>query len=135
MTEVGSLPRLSFWQTYGKSLVAAIFAVYTVVVPLWTGDHHIDPSEGIIIALAIGNNVLVYIVPLTARFGGVKSVVSAVMAALVVAQTQIAGGLDGNDILLIVGALLATLGVVVAPAFSPKQRVKVSAGSDVGIPV
>lgn len=126
---------MNLWDKYGKTLVSALFAVYTVVVPLWSGDHHIDPSEGIIIALAVLNAILVYVVPITKSFPGLKSVVNALMAALVVAQTQIAGGIDANDILLIIGAFVAALGVVLAPAFSPKERVLVTAGSDKAVPV
>jgi uncharacterized membrane protein len=125
----------NLWDKYGKSIVAAAFAVYSVFVGLWSGDKHIDPAEGIIIALAVGNSLIVYIVPLTKSFSGVKSVVNALMAGLVVAQTQIAGGIDANDVMLIVGAIVATLGVVVAPAYSPKEHVMVGLGSDKAIAV
>lgn len=121
---------VGLWNKYGKAIIAFLFAVYTVVVPLFSGDHHIDPAEGIIVALAIGNNLLVYIVPLTKSFSGAKSVVNALMAGLVVAQTQIAGGIDAQDVMLIIGAVVAALGVVVAPAYSPKERVLVTTGSD-----
>lgn len=121
---------MNFWQKYGKTITAAAFGLYTVIVPLWSGDHHIDPSEGLIIALAVGNAITVYVVPITKSFAGVKSVVNAISAGLVVAQTQIAGGLDGNDWYLIIGAVVAAAGVVVAPAYSPKEHVLVQAGSD-----
>lgn len=126
---------MNLWDKYGKAIVAGTFAVYSVFVGLWSGDHHIDPAEGIIIALAVGNALLVYIVPITKSFSGVKSVVNALMAGLVVAQTQIAGGIDANDIMLIIGAVVATLGVVVAPAFSPKEGARVLTGSDQSVPV
>lgn len=124
---------LNFWDKYGKSLFAAAFSVYTVVVGVWSGDHHIDPSEGLVIAVSVGNAALVYVIPITKSFSSLKTVVNAMMAGLVVAQTQIAGGIDQNDILLIVGAVLAVLGVAVAPAFSPKERVRVATGSDKAI--
>lgn len=126
---------VNLWDKYGKTIVSAAFAIYSVVVPLWSGDHHINPSEGIIIALAVLNAILVYVVPITKSFPGLKSVVNALMAALVVAQTQIAGGIDTNDVYLIVGAFLAALGVVLAPAFSPKERVLVTVGSDKAVVV
>lgn len=126
---------MNIWEKYGKTIIAALFGVYAVAVPLFSGDRHIDPSEGIIIALAVGNSLLVYIVPITKSFSGLKSVVNALMAGLVVAQAQIAGGIDANDIMLIIGAVVATLGVVVAPAYSPKERVQVLAGSDKAVSV
>jgi hypothetical protein len=125
----------NLWDKNGKAIVAAAFAVYTVVIGMWSGDKHVDPAEGIIIALSVGNALIVYIIPLTKSFSGVKSVVNALMAGLLVAQTQIAGGIDANDVMLIIGAIVATLGVVVAPAFSPKERVMVGLGSDKAVPV
>lgn len=122
--------KISFFQKYGKVLGSAAFAVYATVVPLWSGDHHIDPSEGIIIALAVANAITVYVVPVTKSFGGLKTVVNAISAGLVVAQTQIAGGLDGNDWYLIIGAVVSVFGVLALPAYSPNERVLVTAGSD-----
>lgn len=120
----------SLWDKYGKAILSALLAIYTVVVPFWTGDHHIDASEGILIALAIANALMVYLVPLTASFPGIKSVINFVMAGLLVAQTVITDGIDANEWLLIIGAALAAIGVSVAPAASPQERVKVLAGSD-----
>jgi len=125
--------KLSFVREYGKSLGAAAFAIFTVVVGKWSGDHHIDPSEGIIIALAIANAITVYIVPLKQEFKAVKSVVNAIAAGLVVAQAQIAGGIDANDILLIVGAVVSALGVTLLPAASDDAhvgKVRVGYGAD-----
>jgi hypothetical protein len=127
--------KLNLWQQYGKTIMSALLAVATVAIPLWSGDNHIDPSEGIIIALGVGNAVLVYVVPITKSFAGVKSLVNAVMASLLVAQTYIAGGIDSNDWLLILAAGLAVLGVTVAPAYSPKEHVLVTAGSDTPVAV
>lgn len=124
--------QLNLWEKYGKSLVAAVYAVAIVAIPLWTGDRHIDPSEGIVIATAVGNAVLVWVVPLRPTFKSIKSVVNAIMAGLAVAQTQIAGGIDANDTMMIAAAVLAVLGVTVAPAASlgGQQPVRVGTGAD-----
>lgn len=119
---------MSMWGKYGKSIVAAIYAVAVGAIPMWTGDRHIDASEGILIAVAIGNALLVYIVPLKPEFKSVKSVVNAVMAALSVALAQIAGGLDINDTLMVAAALLSALGVTLAPAASTKGNTPVAVG-------
>lgn len=111
---------LDIWDKYGKSIVAFLYAIAVVFIPLFSGDHHIDPSEGIIIALAVGNNIIVYLVPLTPRFASVKTVVNALLAALAVVQTTIEGGITGNDWLLIAAAFFGALGVWLAPAASTK---------------
>lgn len=115
---VQKIQQLNFWDKYGKSVLAFVYGVVTVVIPLRSGDHHIDPSEGIVIALAATNGLLVYIVPLTPRFKSIKSVVNALMAALTVASTVIIGGIDMNDWFLIGAAFLAAVGVKLAPAAS-----------------
>jgi hypothetical protein len=127
--------RISFVQQYGKAILSALYAVAIVAVPLVSGDHHIDPSEGIIISTAIGGALLTYIVPLKQEFKSVKTWVHAVLAGLAVAQTQIAGGIDANDVLLIVAAALSVLGVAVMPAASddaraPQGVVRVGFGAD-----
>jgi len=124
---------LTVWEKYGKSIVAFLYAIIAVVLPLFTGDHHIDASEGIIIALAIGNNLIVFIVPLSKAFGGVKSVVNALLAALAVAQVVIVNGSDWSDpnnLMMIVSAFLVAIGVTLAPAASVRAGVQVTAGSD-----
>jgi len=122
--------QITLWDKYGKAIIAFLYAVMAVITTVWSGDHHVEPSEGIILALAVGNAALVYLVPLTRRASGIKTLVNAIMAGLVVAQAQIAGGIDGNDWTLIIGAIVAGLGVAIAPAYSPKERVRVAMGSD-----
>lgn len=126
---------ISLFDKYGKSIGAFLFFLYTVAIPLWTGDHHIDGSEGLIIAVAIGNGLLVYIVPVTKSLPGLKSVVNVILAGLVVAQTQLAGGIDANDWYLIIGAVVAAIGIPILPAASLKERVRVALGSDKALSV
>jgi hypothetical protein len=107
------------FQTYGKSIVAAIYAVAVVAVPLFSGDGHVDPSEGVAIAIAVCTAVLTYLAPLAAGARWVKTAVGAVLAGLQVLTTVIVGGVDGNDWLLIAFAVASFLGIAVAPAMSP----------------
>ncbi len=106
------------FDTYGKSIVAALYAVAVVAVPFFSGDHHVDPSEGIAIAIAVCTAILTYIAPLVPTARWVKSAVGAVLAGLQVAATAIVGGVDGNDWMLIAAAAIGALGIAIAPATS-----------------
>lgn len=106
------------FQTYGKSIVAFIYTVAVVAVPFFSGDHHVDPSEGVAIAIAVCTAALTYLVPLVPTARWVKTGVGAVMAGLQVLTTAIVGGVDGNDVLLIAFAVASFLGIAVAPAVS-----------------
>lgn len=117
-------------QTYGKFIVAFFYAVAVVAVPLFSGDHHIDPSEGVAIGIAICTAALTYLVPLVPSAPWTKTAIGAVLAGLQVATTVIVGGVDGNDILLIAFAVLSFLGIAVAPAASPRTATAVGWGSD-----
>lgn len=104
--------------TYGKSLVAAVYAVAVVAVPFISGDHHVDPSEGVAIAIAVCAALLTYVVPLVPGARWVKTAVGALLAGLQVATTVIVGGVDSNDWLLIILAVMSFLGIAAAPAVS-----------------
>lgn len=113
-------------QNIGKSVVAFLYAVAVVGVPLFTGDHHIDPSEGVAIAIAVCTNALVYLVPLAPSAKWTKTAIGAALAGLQVVTVVIVGGIDGNDVLLIVAAIASALGIFIAPARS-------STGAAVGV--
>jgi hypothetical protein len=117
-------------QTYGKSIVAALYAIAVVATPLFTGDHHIDPSEAVAIGIAVCAALLTYIVPLVPSAPWTKTAIGAVLAGLQVATTLIVGGVDGNDMLLIAFAVLSALGITIAPAVSPRTATAVDWGSD-----
>jgi hypothetical protein len=117
-------------QTYGKSVVAFLYAVATIAVPLFSGDHHIDPSEGTAIAIAVCTNGLVYLVPLVPSAPWTKSAIGAVLAGLQVVTVVIVGGVDSNDVLLIAAAVASFLGISIAPATSPKTATAVGWGAD-----
>jgi len=117
-------------QVYGKSIVAFLYALAIVAVPLFSGDRHIDPSEGVAIAIAACTAALTYLVPLAPSARWTKTAVGAVLAGLQVAATVIVGGVDGNDVLLIAFAVLSALGITLAPATSPATGAGVGWGAD-----
>lgn len=117
------------FQTYGKSIVAFLYAVAVIAVPLFSGDHHIDPAEGVAIAIAVCTAALTWLVPLVPSAPWTKTAIGAVLAGLQVLTTVIVGGVDGNDILLIAFAVASFLGIAVAPATSPKTATSAGAGT------
>jgi hypothetical protein len=118
------------FSTHGKAIMAFLYAVAIVVLPQLTGDKHLDAAEGVAIAIAIVTAVATYLVPLAPNSAGIKTVIGALLAGLQVAATVILdGALQSDDILLIGAAVLAALGIAVAPAAS-KTGVAVGWGSD-----
>jgi hypothetical protein len=121
---------ISWASKYGKTVTAFLFTLYTVLVPLISGDHKLDGGEWVVFAIAVGNNLLVYIIPMSKSFASSKTVINSILAALAMLQTVLGGGIDMNEVALIIGAALAVLGVNIAPAFSPNESVKVDLGPD-----
>lgn len=129
-----------FIAKYGKAIGGAAFAVYTVVVAKWTGDHHVDAAETTVIVSAVLGALLVYIVPMAPRWRWGKSAIGVGLAGLAALQTVIGGGVDLNEAYLVVGAIVAALGIPVLPAVSegaapvaatsPSGDVVVHVGSD-----
>ena len=105
-------------ERYGKFIVSFFYAVAVVAVPFVSGDHHVDPSEGVAIGIAICTAALTYLVPLAPSAPWTKTVIGAVLAGLQVATTVIVGGVDSNDWLIIAFAFLSALGIQLAPAIS-----------------
>jgi hypothetical protein len=121
-----------FFAKYGKTIVAFLLPVYSVVVAQYTGDHHIDPTEAVIIATAIVNGVLVYFVPMAPGWKWGKSVLGAVLAGLVAFAAVIGGGIDLNGTYLVIGAIVTALGIPLAPAVSVGAgKTEVGTGPDV----
>ena len=105
-------------QTYGKSVVAFLYAVAVTAVPLLTGDHHVTGAEGVAIAIAAATAALTWLVPLVPGAPWTKTAVGALLAGLQVAATVIDGGISGADGILIAAAVLGALGIAAAPARS-----------------
>lgn len=108
------------FQTYGKAIVAFFYAIAVVAVPLASGDHHIDAAEGVIIAIAVCNNGLVYLIPLAPSAPWLKTLVGAALSGLQIVTVVIVGGVNGNEWLSVILAVISALGITVAPAISPK---------------
>lgn len=117
------------FQTYGKSLVAALYAVAVVAVPLLSGDHHLEAADSIAVAIAACTAALTYLVPLVPSAPWTKTAVGALLAGLQVAASVIVGGLSGNEWLSIVFAVIAALGITVAPAVSPRTATRSGVGA------
>jgi uncharacterized membrane protein len=117
-------------QTYGKFWIAFLYAVAVAVVPFVSGDRRPDPSEVIAIIIAVLVAALTYLVPLVPSAPWIKTVVAALLSGAQIAATQVLGGIDSNDVLLIVATVLAGLGIAIAPAASPKTATAVGTGAD-----
>lgn len=102
---------------YGKSIAAVVVAVIITLRSVLT-DSHVDPAEGVAIALSLANAVLVYLVPLFPGYRWLKSAVGVVIAALTALSTVILSGLTTDELLLVVLAAFQAAGVVAAPAVS-----------------
>lgn len=110
--------RYSFFKTYGKSVIAFLFVLWTAFSPLYFGDGKLEREEWIIFAVAVGNNLLVYIIPNTNKFRGVKTTINAILVALAALQTVILDGWQPDDLTVVIGALLTALGVAYVGAVS-----------------
>jgi hypothetical protein len=115
------------FNTYGKAIIAAAYAVAVVVIPFATGDNRIDPSEWVAIAIAVCTAILTYVAPLAPGATWIKTAVGAVLAGLQILTTAIVGGVDGNDVVVIIAAVIGALGIMVAPAYSPPTSTRAGA--------
>ncbi len=116
-------------QNAGKAIVAFLYAVAVVAVPLFSNNHVPSPTEWVQILIALVTALGVYITPLVPGATWTKSAIGAALAGLQVLVTVIDGGVDGNDLLLITFAVASALGIILAPAASPNGAA-VTWGSD-----
>lgn len=115
----------------GKAVIAFLYAVAVVLVPVLSGDNPAPrPDEWVQIVIALVTAGAVYLAPLAPGATWVKSAIGALLAGLQVLTTAIVGGVDGNDVLMIVVAVTGALGIVLAPAASPSTSTAVGWGSD-----
>jgi len=106
------------FQKYGKALASAFFAALVVVYANASGDHHLDATEWVAVAIALTGAVGTYVVPLAPRFRWGKTAVNTLLAVLQVLATLILGGLDPNEWILLLLTAGQALGVAVTPATS-----------------
>jgi hypothetical protein len=103
---------------YGKALSAVVAAALTVAYGALSGDQHVDPDEGVQIAIAVATAAGVYLVPLAPQYRWGKTAVAVVLSVLQVLTTVILGGLDSNEWIALALAALTVLGVGFTPAAS-----------------
>lgn len=108
---------LNFYRRYGKPIAAVLIAAVITFKSLY-GDQHIDPAEGVAIALSAANGVMVYLVPLFPGYRWLKSAVGVLIAALTALATVILSGLTTDEVILVVMAGVQALGITAAPAVS-----------------
>lgn len=110
----------SFWTTYGKSIAAALVAVATAVQAALSDSltgGRITQIEGVQIAIAVVNALLVWLVPNLPRWPFMKTALAAVLAALQLATSLIVDGVSSADVTALVIAAL----MVIAPAAAPAR--------------
>jgi len=118
-------------QTKGKSIIAFLYAVAVTAVPLLSGDHKPSPVDWVTIAIAAVTAVSVYIAPIIPQAPWTKTAIGATLAGLNVLVTLVGADwhLSGNAILTVAFAVMAALGIQLAPAASANGAA-VGAGSD-----
>jgi hypothetical protein len=104
--------------TAGKSIIAFLYALAVVIIPFVDGGHAPTSTEYVQIAIAAATALGVYITPIIPQAAWAKTAIGAVLAGLQVLVTVIDGGVSGNDVLLIVVAVAAAVGIQLAPAAS-----------------
>lgn len=119
------------WGKYGKAIIAFLFALWTVIAPQLTGDGKWDLAEQLVFAVAVGNGLLVWIIPLNPAWSAGKTIINGVLSALAAAQLVIFDGIQPDDWTIIIGAFLSVVMGWVAPTHSMRgttEQVKVTSG-------
>jgi membrane protein CcdC involved in cytochrome C biogenesis len=117
-------------QKSGKAIMAFLYAVAFIVIPLVTGDRHVDPVEGVTIAIAVCTNAGVYLIPLFPGTRWTKTALGALLAGLQIAAVVILDhAIDANEALMIAAAVLGALGIAAAPAASKPSPAAVASGA------
>lgn len=95
-------------QRFGKAASAVIYLALVAAYAALSGDRHIDPDEGVAIAIAAVNGVGVYLIPLAPRYRWGKTAVNVLLGVLQVLATVILGGVDSSEwiLLMLTGAQL-----------------------------
>lgn len=104
--------------SYGKAIAAVVFAILTAAQVRLGGDNNINPEEWVQIGIAAATAIGVYLIPLAPEYRWAKTAVAVLLSVLQVLATVVLGGLDTNEVLVLVLAGLTALGVAAAPAES-----------------
>lgn len=125
---------------YGKAIASIGYAGLTAAYAIVHGGGTIDPAGWVQIGIAVATAASVYLVPLTPEYPWAKSATAAVLAALQVLATAVVGGLQVDELLMVVLAVLGALGVYIAPAGSGtdgtdsgEPSIQVGLGADIAL--
>lgn len=125
-------------QAYGKLIMSVGFATLIAVYAALSGDNRIDLDEGFIVATALVNAAVVFVVPVTVSHPWVKTSCAVILALLEAGVVVVAGGMQTNEwvfLLLIAGQ---AIGVGTAPAMSTTAAVGWGSDKDtvrkIGVP-
>lgn len=107
-----------FPKKYGKALLSLAGAVGIAAWQGWSGDHHMDVKEGAVTAMAFGNALIVWLVPLMPDKPWLKSAAGAIVAGATALGAVALGGLNYDELTVVGIAVLQALGVKFGPAIS-----------------
>lgn len=105
------------FRTYGKSIVAVLFALLTAAASALT-DGVITAPEGVQVAIAAATAVGVYLVPVMYEWPWAKTAIAMLLAGLNLAVTIITNGITPAEWINLGVAALSVLAVAKAPAES-----------------
>ena len=108
---------MSFLRTYGKALLALLFALVTAAQAA-ISDGRITTVEDVQIIIAVVTAAGVYIVPIHPTWTWTKTVVAVLLAGLNVLVTVVYNGMSTSDWAEVILAVLTVLGVGAVPALS-----------------
>lgn len=108
----------TFWGRYGRAIVQTLAAGIVVLVPAFTGDHRIDPTEAVNTVIAVLAAAAVFTAPNMPGAPYVKTVLSFLTAAALGAVSLVNDGISWTDLGQILVAGLAAIGVRLAPSVS-----------------
>jgi hypothetical protein len=122
-------------QRFGKAIAAVVYFLLVAAYAALSGDNHIDPDEGVAVAIAAVTAVGVYVIPLAPQMRWGKAAVAILLGVLQVLATVILGGLDGNEWILLglTAASMVAGGVLPARSDNGVSSARVT-GSDAGPP-
>lgn len=115
--------------TAGKSIIAFLYALAVVIVPFVDGGRSLSTAEWVQVCIGATTALGVYIAPLIPQWPWAKTAIGALLAGLQILTTVLIGGVTGSDLLQIVVAVAAAVGIALAPAQST-NGVAVPWGSD-----
>jgi hypothetical protein len=101
---------------YGKTLAAIVTALLIAGASVTSGDGHVSGEEWFQVVTALGNALLVYLVPAVPQWPWMKTAVSAVLAGLAAASSLVLDGISTNDIINVILAIIGVALVAMSPA-------------------